>query len=538
MLKAKPSPRVSIEDNLRRRTNAKSLNPMADNTDTALADIARRLAADYVGEVNDNNRILVAIGTLGADVWRPGDPIDLVCFTSNTAAIFWAVVGEAFGILNIKVPRNASLKLRCESIKPAFGTSEMTIRYCPFPANFQSQDIRREGIPSFDATRSVAENRNLAMAQDAITMNLLESCTDVLEMRDLFRSTYDLLHAWFTASGLLHRPSGYLDSEGLLCLLYNEMTVWMDVRTQSPNRAHDQSLIEYFFMATSVNLANEIAITTPHDRILSSHITSSAARTIKDAITLLTHHLPSIGGVLTRSAEQAYQDFIIHTPAEDEFFTLATESYSTKTSELYDFINNLPLKLVVYMRTRPDLRYRIWPHPLVRISPSDGDGIHVTYIVAVHDIIFNDFETLLAQAQEAMMHQAESHIIHTVSHVQRRDTLLTEAAIPPSLTATLTNLATAAPTAHRDAAPHDPSRPFRTASKALSRAKHDPVHRLAEFEVGYLDRFDGLQWLPLAKWGNKATEEEDFIPEHRVQKLRRVVDDLVVWDRQARRDWL
>ena len=43
-------------------------------------------------------------------------------------------------------------------------------------------------------------------------------------------------------------------------------------------------------------------------------------------------------------------------------------------------------------------------------------------------------------------------------------------------------------------------------------------------------------WLPLEQWG-KATEEEDFIPEHRIRVFRRVGKDggkTVVWDREGR----
>jgi uncharacterized protein (UPF0248 family) len=41
-----------------------------------------------------------------------------------------------------------------------------------------------------------------------------------------------------------------------------------------------------------------------------------------------------------------------------------------------------------------------------------------------------------------------------------------------------------------------------------------------------------LMWVPLELWG-KATEDEDFIPEHRIRVLRRVGGS-VVWDREGR----
>lgn len=74
---------------------------------------------------------------------------------------------------------------------------------------------------------------------------------------------------------------------------------------------------------------------------------------------------------------------------------------------------------------------------------------------------------------------------------------------------------------------------FPTAAQALSRLRWDPSHAAQDYEVGYLDRFEGLKWLPLEQWG-KATEDEEFVPEHRIRVLRRVGDLRVIWDREGR----
>ncbi|KAI3478528.1 hypothetical protein L1887_59510 [Cichorium endivia] len=74
------------------------------------------------------------------------------------------------------------------------------------------------------------------------------------------------------------------------------------------------------------------------------------------------------------------------------------------------------------------------------------------------------------------------------------------------------------------------------ASEVLSRLRWDPTHTCFDYEVGYLDRFEGLMWLPLEQWG-KAVEEEDFIPAHRIRVLRRMNGNGskdVVWDREKR----
>lgn len=80
------------------------------------------------------------------------------------------------------------------------------------------------------------------------------------------------------------------------------------------------------------------------------------------------------------------------------------------------------------------------------------------------------------------------------------------------------------------------SRKFRPAHSALNRLRFDPAHADTAYDVGYLDRFEGLKWVPLAQWGGRGTEEEDFVPEHRVRRIVRVVDGWVVWEREGRVD--
>lgn len=78
-------------------------------------------------------------------------------------------------------------------------------------------------------------------------------------------------------------------------------------------------------------------------------------------------------------------------------------------------------------------------------------------------------------------------------------------------------------------------RRFRTASEVMNRLRHDEKHMYTDYEVGYEDRFEkALKWKALDKW-EKHTEEEEFIPEHRIQQVRRK-NGAVVWDRKERID--
>ncbi|KJX96889.1 hypothetical protein TI39_contig595g00011 [Zymoseptoria brevis] len=80
------------------------------------------------------------------------------------------------------------------------------------------------------------------------------------------------------------------------------------------------------------------------------------------------------------------------------------------------------------------------------------------------------------------------------------------------------------------------SKRFRDADSAAHRLCWDAAHRDIDYEVGYQDRFlPDLVWKPLHRW-QRATEEEDFVPSHRIRQIRRQWDGVVVWDREARFD--
>lgn len=80
---------------------------------------------------------------------------------------------------------------------------------------------------------------------------------------------------------------------------------------------------------------------------------------------------------------------------------------------------------------------------------------------------------------------------------------------------------------------------FLDARRAIDRLRFDHKHAGMEYEVGYEDRFaKELLWMPLEAWGKKETEEDEWIPQHRVRRLRRVDDQKVVWNRECRIDVL
>ncbi|KAL8689528.1 MAG: hypothetical protein Q9224_004621 [Gallowayella concinna] len=78
---------------------------------------------------------------------------------------------------------------------------------------------------------------------------------------------------------------------------------------------------------------------------------------------------------------------------------------------------------------------------------------------------------------------------------------------------------------------------LRPAQDIMNRIQHDDSIHISDYLVGYEDRHCGIMWKGVAEWLEiKETEEEDFIPLHRIRYFKRKSDDHVVWDREGRID--
>ena len=55
----------------------------------------------------------------------------------------------------------------------------------------------------------------------------------------------------------------------------------------------------------------------------------------------------------------------------------------------------------------------------------------------------------------------------------------------------------------------------------LDRLRWDPSLNISAHRVGYLDRFGGVQELPVSAWIRESTDEE-WIPQHRIRWFKRV----------------
>jgi uncharacterized protein (UPF0248 family) len=69
----------------------------------------------------------------------------------------------------------------------------------------------------------------------------------------------------------------------------------------------------------------------------------------------------------------------------------------------------------------------------------------------------------------------------------------------------------------------------------LKRLRWDPSLDIADFTVGYMERFEGIKEMPMTSW-ILETSHEDFVPQHRIKYFKRDSDGEIVWDREGRID--
>lgn len=76
---------------------------------------------------------------------------------------------------------------------------------------------------------------------------------------------------------------------------------------------------------------------------------------------------------------------------------------------------------------------------------------------------------------------------------------------------------------------------IRKATDVIKRIKWDPTFNIQDFVVGYLDRFEGIQEIPLSVFDkDRDVSSETFIPFHRIQYFKQKGE--LVWSRTEKID--
>ena len=79
-------------------------------------------------------------------------------------------------------------------------------------------------------------------------------------------------------------------------------------------------------------------------------------------------------------------------------------------------------------------------------------------------------------------------------------------------------------------------RPLRPALDILHRIQHDASMDISDYVVGYLDRHSGILEMPVEWWASDDASSDEFIPQSRIRFFKRKSDNMVVWDREQRKD--
>jgi len=471
-------------------------------------------------------RYLFPTGPFALGICHPGDQIHLVCLTDNSPNIFWEYIAE-------KLDREDLPKHDCV-ISRLGDEATVWLRYCSIPPHFDLATVEAYGFPKYPESPYVPNpvRQNLALLHD--TRYLLDRLQEVL---DSFRHDYNALRRWAEAAGIFSKAFGTLDAESLVWLLFNAKAATAESSVE----------IQSTFSASIQSFANQHSarnMCTPSKRRTYDppmYLAASSRATIESEINQLFQN-PDL---ISFSQEQHYQRFCnsFHT-----FILVSAECWvvdrqrGTFSSRLIHEILNLARHLQD-VGIEPK-HFRFWPHAF---KPSEDEWLYVIGFNRPQpdypSPCFTTFPTLKAALQEFI---SNLHIdldstlgMATLSICSNEEALalLSKHVLPgPSPTDLCPTCRSPPPPSSPPASTSNSSKKFPPASQVISRLRWDPAHTPFEYEVGYLDRFEGLMWLPLEQWG-KATEEEDFIPEHRIRVFRTVGkgdERVVVWNREER----
>lgn len=460
-----------------------------DSAVTALADRLDYTLLNYNPEPptkqkNGPQRYLFPTGAYALEIWSPGDEIHLVALTDNTSKIFWSFVAEKLGLEVLPESIHSQAKLELEH--------GIWLHYCAMPGGFDMTTIGGYGFPEYarGAFQPSAVRQNLDLLRD--TKQLLDQCSGQLQT---FKDTYQHLRQWAEDAGLWSSEFGMLVPDALIWLIYTS-AAW----TEDPPRDSKELIRECL---TRLQDSSEIAnLSTPSNRPAFSAPAGLSADN-RTAIGSAAYWALRTASPYS-SREHFHVALAFGQVVRIQAWCFLRKDAARFQATLVQFISSL--------RAHLDHGIRIWPYVH---RPSETEW---TYLLRVDKLRDAKIIAQVSTKQFAGMGGVRIEIPYhreIPAHISYQDSRRQfEEPQPASSLITSAN-------------GKQPS-----ASQVLSRLRWDPAFANESYEVGYLDRFEGVKWLPLELWG-KATEEEDFIPEHRIRVFRKAGAGKagVVWQR-------
>lgn len=456
-------------------------------------------------------RYLFPAGAYALGLWHPGDDIHLVCLTDNSSDTFWNYIAE-------KLNREDLPKFDC--IISESGDQETVWLHCccniPSPLNVASLGTLGSNRPSIlQSNPPKTTLDNLVRLLD--TWHLLACLGDDIEA---FRDAYDTLRPWAEAAGIFSKAFGTLDAESLVWMLFTAKDK-VATKKNAISCTSSNDIIRAF-VDRFQTLQNLYSVLTPSMRQPynpPAHIIANGFATTAYEIGQLRQHPVWIASSKELYYQRSCERF-------SNMILIVAECWAPKQRENFNSrlvaqITHLPERL--HNAGVENACIRIWPHSF---GSSTDEWLYVigveSPIASWQDLV----ETLRLEIDDTVGTATISHC--DAEEASCLPTRYSTADSPPLLE-------TDAQALRRQSAP-SPSKRLPPASQILSRLRWDPAHTPFDYEVGYLDRFEGLMWLPLEQWG-KETEDDEFIPEHRIRIFRRIVKGTggaVVWDRDKR----
>ena len=474
------------------------------------------------------------------------------------------------------------------------------LHYCAIPMSFDLAYIHSDKIPPYFRDEdpawmkanapSLDVRKNLELARDnqRLAMDLLaKDDQSSPESAGGFRYAYRVFRRWAGEQGLFDPMLGFLD-----CGSLTRITRAVYLEYQSPlakgnlsndEGAHDErENPELYDMLSPVyedlhehkdcanimyriferleselhtkrksgeDLPRGIDISGTNPKLLGTHVTGDAKEAISNALELVKKNEKLNPAVFCKGRGN-FMDFL---QDFSYFYKVEFECWEPSPAVQEGFKEHIVgdniKAIATYLREKSEkghldgIYIRIWPIPYEE-KASQGRIIYALGLGGLHSIPTKseDWKTcvpaIVAQEMENMLQYDPLQCLITISLAKSVDLVtsyrqkadhLSNGSLPTF------NDTILMPTGEKTTSSNTR---FRTAGEAISRLRHDPAHATIEYELGYEDRHAGLVWIALEEWGGKPTEAEDFIPEHRVRKLKRQEDGVVVWDRENRVDLL
>ncbi|KAI7475506.1 hypothetical protein KC351_g10025 [Hortaea werneckii] len=346
----------------------------------------------------------------------------------------------------------------------------------------------------------------------------------------LFRAAYLLVLEQAQSERLIAPSFGLLDYESLLWMAYN---VTRDTTIAPMYLEHTERLgYAFWHRCGSLESFTHLDVHTPTRANIANHVTAQTVQALSNIGKCVVEYLSrknlatdlrSIFALFKGFAPvDGYRRFV---DSANEYVLIEFELWSPNGPIRGQMMQQIPelVKTVAAL-----LNARVWPEPL-ESTPERS----------VFALALFDHREGYAPSQQALPYRTRSyHYLESLLQYDRTGAVISLTALSgPQLEAKYPaeQVEQPAPPTYVPMLPAPGGR-FRDARTAMEFLLHGSSHANTDYDVGYRDRFEGLKWISLGEWVKKGVDHEEFIPLHRIWKLRGVADGRVVWDREKRID--